>query len=121
MTVDLGIQGPVFYKWLPLGPENGIRLCRDDLELVLWLDVKSVQWASEVAEEDIPNHINLTAHRIYADITATMDDVELVLWLDVKSVQWASEVAEEDIPNHINLTAHRIYADITATMDDVEL
>ena len=96
MTVDLGIQGPVFYKWLPLGPENGIRLCRGDLELVLWLDVKSVQWSSEVAEEDIPNHINLTAHRIYADITATMDDVELLSYMPVRD--FSRQPTEEEAP-----------------------
>jgi hypothetical protein len=96
MTVDLGIRGPVFYQWLPLGPENGIRLRRDDLELVLWLDVKSVQWASEIAEEDIPNHINLTAHKIYADITATVDDVELLSYMPVRD--FSRQPTEEEKP-----------------------
>jgi hypothetical protein len=96
MTVELGVRGPVFFQWLPLGPENGIRLCRGDLELVLWLDVKSVQWAGEVAEEDIHNHINLTADRIYADITATMDDVELLSYMPVRD--FSRQPMEEEEP-----------------------
>jgi hypothetical protein len=96
MTVELGIRGPMFYRWLPIGPENGIRLCRDDLELVLWLDVKSVQWANEVAEEVIPNRINLTAHRICADITSTMDDVELLSYMPVRD--FSRQPTEEEAP-----------------------
>jgi hypothetical protein len=86
----------MFYRWLPIGPENGIRLCRDDLELVLWLDIKSVQWANEVAEEDIPNRINLTAHRICVDITSTMDDVELLSYMPVRD--FSRQPTEEEAP-----------------------
>ena len=81
MEVPLGLRGPMFYRWLPIGRDNGIRQCRDGYELLLWLDAKSVQWASKVLEEDIPNHVNLTVHRIYAEITTAMDDFELLSYM----------------------------------------
>ncbi len=110
MTVELGIQGPVFYQWLPLGPENGIRLCRDDLELVLWLDVKSVQWVSEVAEEDIPNRINLTTHRIYADITATMDDDALLSYMPVRDFSRQPTEEEESLAERYELHGREVFS-----------
>jgi hypothetical protein len=110
MTVELGIRGPVFFQWLPLGPENGIRLCRGDLELVLWLDVKSVQWAREVAEEDIHNHINLTAHRIYADITATMDDVELLSYMPVRDFSQLPTKEEEPLAERYEIHGREVFS-----------
>jgi hypothetical protein len=110
MIVELGVRGPVFYQWLPLGPENGIRLCQGDLELVLWLDVKSVQWDSEVAEEDIPNHINLTAHRIYADTTATMDDVELLSYMPVRDFSRLPTKEEEPLTERYEIHGREVFS-----------
>lgn len=104
MTIDLGIRGPVFQKWLPTGTDNGIRLRRDDLELLLWLDTKSVQWASEVAEEDIPRHVNLTAHRIYADITAAMEDDELLSYMPIRD--YSRQPTDEEEPLAERYEAH---------------
>lgn len=71
----------MFYQWLPVGADKGIRLRRNDLELLLWFDVKSAQSAKELSEEEIPYHIDLTAHRIYADITTTVDDIDLLSYM----------------------------------------
>jgi hypothetical protein len=110
MTVELGIQGPKFYRWLPIGSENGIRFNRNNLELVLWLDVKSVQWASEVTEEDIPNHINLTAHRIYADVTATMDDIELMSYMSSRDFSQQPTEAEEPLAERYEIHGREVFS-----------
>jgi hypothetical protein len=110
MTIPLGAQGPTFYRWLPLGPDNGIRLCRDRFELLLWLDTKSAEWASEVSEEDISRHVNLTAHRIYADITTTMDDLELLSYMPGRNFSRLPSEEEEPLAERYEAHGRAVFS-----------
>jgi hypothetical protein len=110
MTVELGLRGPKFYRWLPIGADNGIRLCRDSLELLLWFDAKSAQWASEVTEETIPRHVNLTAHRIYADITATMGDIELLSYMSSRDFSRVPNEEEERLEERYEAHGREVFS-----------
>ena len=106
MTVPLGLRGPTFYKWLPIGPDNGIRLCRDGLELLLWLEAK----ASGVSEEAIPRHINLTAYEIYADITTTMDDLELLSYMARRDFSRQPNEEEEPLAERYETHGREVFS-----------
>ncbi len=110
MTVELGIQGPMFHRWLPIGLDNGIRSSRNGFELLLWLDTKSVQWASEVSEEVVPNHVNLTVHRIYADITTITDDAELLSHMSSRDFSQPPNADEELLAERYEIHGKEVFS-----------
>ncbi|MBI4487943.1 MAG: hypothetical protein HY694_02565 [Deltaproteobacteria bacterium] len=64
----------MFYCWLPMGRDQGIKYHKDTYHLLLWLDENCTTWAPGAAAEDISNWANVTVYRIYADVT--VDNVE---------------------------------------------
>lgn len=110
MTVPLGMRGPVFNRWLPIGPDNGIRVGQDNLELLLWLDPKAAQWASELSEEDIPRHVNITAHRIYADISTTTDDAELLTYMANRDFSRQPTEEEEPLAERYEILGREVFS-----------
>jgi len=100
----------VFYQWLPIGVHKGIRLCRDGLELLLWFDVKSAVWASDLSEEELPHHNKITAHRIYADITTTMDDIELLSYMSSRDFSRKPNEEEQSLAERYETHGRKVFS-----------
>ena len=78
-----GVSAPglTFSRWLPLGAEDAIRVVEGDLSLSLKFQVESTWWAHQMTAEDIPNTVNVLAHRAAADVTVANVQPELLAYL----------------------------------------
>jgi hypothetical protein len=65
------VSAMIFSRWLPIKDEEAFIVKEDNTELKLWFDISSTYWASQIEEKDLPKHVNVTAHRIFADIRLT--------------------------------------------------
>lgn len=83
IPVDKIVAAPAltFTKWLPTGDKHAITVNEDSIELKLWFNIHSTAWASEVQEIDLDRHINVLAHRIYADIVVNGVNDNLVEYM----------------------------------------
>jgi hypothetical protein len=80
------IEAPAltFYRWLPLGRENGIAINENDFEITLWFDIEATRWASVIKEEDLERNINVLAHYLFATIEFVTGDMELLNYIKNK-------------------------------------
>jgi len=110
MTIPLGLRGAKFHRWLPIGGHEGIQLSRDGLELLLWFDVESAMWASDLSEEDIPHRTNITAHRIHASITTTTDDIELLSYMSSRDFSRQPNEEEEALAERYETHGRKVFS-----------
>lgn len=70
-----------FHRWLPIGKANGIHITENEVNLLLWFDLKSTWWASQPTEDDIKKYINVLAHYVRAEITVHEVAPELATYM----------------------------------------
>jgi hypothetical protein len=77
----VGAPALTFTRWLPIGDEQAIITGEDNLELKLWFDIRTTWWARHIREEDLDRHVNVLAHRVYADVVVKSVQVELIEYM----------------------------------------
>lgn len=87
LTVDLNVPIPTeptiptpdltFYRWLPIGMENGIQVKDGRFELFFWFDNKS----HHCGNDDISRHINVLVDHIRVRITVRQVRPDIVIYI----------------------------------------
>jgi hypothetical protein len=90
----VAVPALIFARWLPLAEGDAIVVDSPPLHLRLWFDIESTRWASRVEVEDLPRHINVPVHRVYADVT--LDDIEPSLLQYIQTRNYSQPVAPEN-------------------------
>lgn len=99
IVVESLIDAPalVFSKWLPLEMENGIEIKEKDFIIILWFDIDSTKWASEIKKEELGKHVNVLAHYIYATISLDTNDQDLLSYIKNKDYSRLPNDAEAEV------------------------
>jgi hypothetical protein len=74
----------MFYRWLPIGQENGIHHTHGDYHLLLWLDVSCAVWGSDITPDKIAQMGKVSAYRTYADVTTDALNDQLLHHMTVR-------------------------------------
>jgi len=77
----IGAAALIFTHWMPIGKEHGIKITEDQLELLLWFDIKSTWWASHPTAEELKNHVNVLAHYVLAEVIVHDVDQSLASYM----------------------------------------
>jgi hypothetical protein len=88
----------MFYQWLPIGSQQGIHYVQSGYTLLLWFDATCTVWAGDRTEEEITRTVNVSAYRVYADIT--VDNLQE----DLLEYMRSRDFTRQPTPNEEELT-----------------
>lgn len=67
-----------FARWLPLDEDDALVAKENNVEARLYFKIESTWWASRPTVDELPHHVNVLAHRLWADVRAVELSPELV-------------------------------------------
>jgi hypothetical protein len=97
----------VFNRWLPRGPENGIKFTHGSCSGLLWFETKSAGWIHD--EAGIEQTINVQAESAFAEVV-TKVEAAFAAWMQNRDCSHPPPPEEQDLSRRYEQHGHIVLA-----------